>query len=179
MLSFRRTFFKSALQLAKINTSNKARKIVARSIIEGINDNTLPDQAYLHKLQSRNLALEASQYFKQLESQPDSLIITDEYKQLPDDSQFIEEHYDDLLYYRDKLVGKDGSYASLGTASNLFMKLSEYNPELGGGLLIDKIQFEKFVGDLVTTLRLNGGHLFTLDLLIQNQREFERMQKKK
>lgn len=165
-LTLSRGFSSSCRHQAKLNVNPD---LIKRSIAMHGSEPAVPRQVY-ERMKRRNSALEAAAYFARLEKTPGSMILTDEYKQLPDDCQFITEHYKELLYYRDK-IAKD-SYSSMASASELFKRLAEYKPEMGEKRRL----FDKFVNDLTTTLRLNGGHLFILDLLIQNQQMFDRFE---
>ncbi|GMG60202.1 unnamed protein product [Ambrosiozyma monospora] len=128
-----------------------------------------------------------------MESDPNMSKICKEYKQLPEDSQFIEKHYDELIFYKDIMLesmttnGKekekfdkdhnhDHGYMVFESASNLFLHLSKLKPETLG---VELIKYDKFVRDLTITLKLNGGHLFILDLLIQNKQMFDDFEKDK
>lgn len=146
-------------------------------------------------LKPENSAIYAYKYFKQLLA-PDNNnpIVTKEYKQLPDDSQFIDKHYHELVKYRDMICGVGGRFESLSNASELFLRLSEVHPKNLNGEdtklaskparemkdTFEAIQVEKFdqlVIDLMNTLKLNGGHLFVLDLLIYNKQVFDHCEK--
>lgn len=128
----------------------------------------------------KNSALFAYRYFEQLK-QSKNPILTEEYKQLPDDSQFIDKHYVELVKYRDLICGVGGKYDDLGDVSELFLRLSNQRPKCAGSELQERHpiyqlqveQFDQFVEDLMHTMRLTGGHLFILDLLIYNRQVFD------
>jgi hypothetical protein len=128
-----------------------------------------------------NTALYAYHYFKQLKQIPDNPILTKEYRQLPDDSQFIDKHYQELVQYRDQLCGVGGRYEDLSDVSELFLKLSKLHPGRDKSApdpnnSLRKMQvdrFDQFVEDLTHTMKLTGGHLYILDLLIYNREVFE------
>lgn len=125
-----------------------------------------------------NTAMWAYNYFKTLQTHKNP-ILTREYKQLPDDSQFIEKHYNSLLHYRDLVCGVGGYYGDLPDITDLFLQLSKHVPQKKKGNPFYKTQlqqYNQFVTDLVATLRLNGGHLFVLDLLIYNQEVFNHVE---
>lgn len=124
-----------------------------------------------------NSAFVAYKYFKSLQSYPNP-ILTNEYKQLPEDSQFIDKHYVDLITYRDKICGVGGKFDDLKDITELFLRLSTHKPQPKNSELIDTVsKFDQFVIDLVQTLKLNGGHLFVLDLLIYNKQVFDHCEK--
>ncbi|KAG0684631.1 hypothetical protein C6P40_001629 [Pichia californica] len=149
----------------------------------------------------RNSAIYAYQYFLKLSTQKNP-ILTKEYKQLPDDSQFIDKHYNDLIKYRDLICGVGGQFSEIPSACELFLRLSEVHPRRISQIesnnntsantstisastttkIIDqllKLQIERFdqlVIDLMNTLKLNGGHLFVLDLLIYNKQVFDHIE---
>lgn len=130
-----------------------------------------------------------------------------DYKQLPDDSQFIEQHYEELKYWRERLhVSK---FQEFSKPSILLAKLMELRPPpmeadkeadtlqnyldsynlqegMGKGIVLVKddtkintplARFNRFFTNLKITLNMNGGHLFALDLLIQNRDCFELFEK--
>lgn len=131
------------------------------------------------QIKPANTALWAYNYFKTLQSQSNP-ILTKEYRQLPDDSQFIKKHYNSLLHYRDLVCGVGGKYSDIADIKQLFLRLSEHVPRKNDKNPFYKEQLEKynqFVTDLVSALRLNGGHLFVLDLLIYNQQVFDHVER--
>ncbi|GME98091.1 unnamed protein product [Ambrosiozyma monospora] len=126
-----------------------------------------------------------------MESDPNMSNNCKEYKQLPEDSQFIEKHYDELILYKKLMldsittnehekdkeqIDKEHGYIIFESASNLFFHLSKLKPDKLGEELL---KYDKFVRDLTITLKLNGGHLFILDLLIQNKQMFDDFEKNK
>lgn len=166
-----RNFNKCSYQFAKVNNDVQGNKLVLNTIIK-----------------NSNSAIEAYNYFHKLEKTPNNNIFTKEYKQLPDDSQFIEKHYKNLTHYKELIVGKNNDFADLKYVSKLFLKLSKFKPEklnvgLGGieeelfSMQLD--QFNQFICDLMITLRLNGGHLFVLDILLKNKQIFDKFENTK
>lgn len=155
-------------------------------------------KAKLDLIKPENSAYYAYKYFSEL-SNHDNPILTKEYKQLPDDSQFIDKHYDELIKYRDLICGVGGQFSQIETVPELFLRLSKVHPmninnihEQNNDNLVKhkaskemkdifmQIQVERFdqlVVDLMNTLKLNGGHLFVLDLLIYNKQVFEHCEK--
>lgn len=143
-------------------------------------------KAKLDSTKPENLATFAYNYFKELEKRPNP-ILTAEYKQLPDDSQFIDKHYTELVKYRDLLCGVGGQFVDIPEVSEMFFKLSKLHPLNGTGkknnnavhdthrafLKLQAEQFDQFIIDLMSTMKLNGGHLFVLDLLIYNKQVFD------
>lgn len=138
--------------------------------------NLIKDTILKHaKTTDENSAIVAYKYFKSLQSYPNP-ILTSEYRQLPEDSQFIDKHYIDLITYRDKICGVGGKFEDLNDITELFLRLSNYRPRKPE--LVDTTsKFDRFVVDLVQTLKLNGGHLFVLDLLIYNKQVFDHCEK--
>lgn len=127
------------------------------------------------QIKPKNTALWAYRYFRTLQEHKNP-ILSKEYRQLPDDSQFIEKHYHNLRHYRDLVCGVGGQYEDIPDISELFLRLSKHVPQKNPKNPFWEKQLEQynqFVTDLVATLRLNGGHLFVLDLLIYNQEVFE------
>lgn len=155
-------------------------------------------KAKLDLLKPENSAYYAYKYFNEL-SNHENPILTKEYKQLPDDSQFIDKHYDELIKYRDLICGVGGQFSQIETVPELFLKLSKVHPMNINNIhnqnnnnqpenktskemkdIFMQIQVERFdqlIVDLMNTLKLNGGHLFILDLLIYNKQVFEHCEK--
>ncbi|KAH3669277.1 hypothetical protein OGAPHI_001398 [Ogataea philodendri] len=170
--------------LAKVDTTSKGARVIANSIFQNMNSNTLPNK----DLSPVNPAIDAARYFSNLQN--NNMLQGSEYKQLPDDSQFIEKHYDELKQYRERLAKPFGEFPSV---SELFMELSKMRPEfgshdtrpiadsevLGNTNRLAVVAFDRFINDLAITLRLNGGHLFTLDLLLHNKELFDNFEKGK
>lgn len=176
-----RSIHTTPIRNAKSDTSKESEDLITKTKLD--------------ILKPENSATYAYKYFKQLLA-PDNKnpIVTKEYKQLPDDSQFIDKHYDELVKYRDMICGVGGRFGSLSNASELFLRLSKVHPKnlngddvkLGSKPAMEMkdtfvaIQVEKFdqlVIDLMNTLKLNGGHLFVLDLLIYNKQVFDHCEK--
>lgn len=156
----------------------------------------LVTKAHLEQLKPENSAAFAFKYFDELSSH-ENPILTAEYKQLPDYSQFIDKHYDELVKYRDLICGVGGQFGEISGVPELFLRLSKVHPkhvvastdgpeqtetqaiqgpakEMKDSFLKMQVdQFDQFVIDLMNALRLNGGHLFVLDLLIYNKQVFD------
>lgn len=155
-------------------------------------------KAQLDQLKPENSATYAYKYFDEL-SNHENPILTSEYKQLPDDSQFIDKHYNELIKYRDLICGVGGQFGEISDVPELFLRLSKVHPrqissaaseatqndaikgsakEMKDTFLQMQVeQFDQFVIDLMNTLKLNGGHLFVLDLLIYNKQVFDHCEK--
>ena len=170
--------------LAKSSYSKESKDLVTKTQLE--------------QLKPENSAAFAYKYFDELSSH-ENPILTAEYKQLPDDSQFIDKHYDELVKYRDLICGVGGQFGEISGVPELFLRLSKVHPkhvvssadapeqmetqpeaikgpakEMKDTFLKMQIdQFDQFVIDLMNALRLNGGHLFVLDLLIYNKQVFD------
>jgi hypothetical protein len=157
-MRFIRQIHLTVYQLAKSSTRPTDIKILQHAVKE----HNKPE----------NLALTAYHYFETLKTHSNP-ILTSEYKQLPDDSQFIDKHYTDLVYFRDKICGIGGRYQDILDVSDLFLRLSKHQPQNQSGRAI----FDQFVEDLIHVMKLNGGHLFVLDLLIYNKEVFDHCEK--
>ncbi|ODV95165.1 hypothetical protein PACTADRAFT_49911 [Pachysolen tannophilus NRRL Y-2460] len=137
-----------------------------------------------------------------LESISDKIKVEDEdnYKQLPEDSAFIEQHYDELKKFKEFLINtsnkKNVTYFKDFSSSELLEKLDKFidnciKPDhelLKQGKKSDKDMdggerelefFQKFKYNLKITLRMNGGHTFILDVLMQNKEAFDNFDKNK
>lgn len=167
-----KAFHSSCIRCASSSESAKSFELIKQEQLK---------QAKLNN-RDNNSALNAYRYFKYLQETPNP-ILSSEYRQLPDDSQFITKHYDELVVYRDRICGIDGRYNDLNDVSELFLQLSKIHPFKNVGTIVNDTHkeliqlqtdtFDQFVVDLVQTLKLNGGHLFVLDLLIDNKRVFD------
>ncbi|KAI8397064.1 Found in mitochondrial proteome [Nakaseomyces glabratus] len=109
-----------------------------------------------------------------------------EYRQLPDDSNYIEKYYAELdvfLQYLqtqlhksyvdfendpDELVFQLEKYIELQVRSNYDAN------KAGEKLVIDR--FVAFCEGVKLTLWLNGGHCFIFDVLLQTKREFDKLE---
>lgn len=210
----KRFIHSSSISNAKINNTSKGTHYILTSILQDLNDtgktpitNSIFNNATTNTTTTninnnfKNSAIEAANSFlDSLPNQNNNNNIKNElnYTQLPDDSQFIEKHYNELKYYRD-LFGKP--FQSFNNATELFLELSKYrpNPNKLSNKLTGKIskkiknytdidlpdynelplvKYDKFIRDLKITLKLNGGHLFILDLLLQNKEIFDSFENK-
>ncbi|OUM51529.1 hypothetical protein BVG19_g632 [[Candida] boidinii] len=208
----RRLIHSSSISNAKINNTSKGTHYILTSILQDLNDTgkaPITDSIFNNDKHTtnnfKNSAIEAANSFlDSLPNQNNDINLKDElnYTQLPDDSQFIEKHYNELKYYRD-LFGKP--FQSFNNATELFLELSKYRPEpiqlsnnnnnnnnnnnkpakknyrdvdLPDYNELPLVKYDKFIRDLKITLKLNGGHLFILDLLLQNKEIFDGFENK-
>lgn len=120
------------------------------------------------------------------------------YVQLPDDSQFITQHYKELKLFKEYLTGKYnktfGDFSSSELLAELFSfinsALESNNIFIEGKannqtLQVDHIYiiigdekistkyFIRFLLDVKITLNLNSNHTFILDTLLQNKEIFD------
>ncbi|CDK24412.1 unnamed protein product [Kuraishia capsulata CBS 1993] len=159
---------------AKINTSPDATHYILTSIGQDLQN----DSGYVTMPNSAEVAANSF-----------PLKSEDNYRQLPDDSQFIDQHYEELKHYR-KVLGKP--FGEFESVREFFIALSKLRPDPGTDenrnfrddelpdiTISPRARFDKFVKNLKITLRLNGGHLFTLDLLLQNRSVFDGFEKRK
>ncbi|KAH3674451.1 hypothetical protein WICMUC_003288 [Wickerhamomyces mucosus] len=109
-----------------------------------------------------------------------------EYKQLPDDSQYIEKFYKELKSFQDEIKNnekipfinftdfeKDPNalihYLEQFIQTNIYNKYSIDDPN---EVYVIK-QYKEFLNNVKITLTLNGGHPHIFDILIQNKRIFD------
>ncbi|KAH3900616.1 related to Protein FMP23, mitochondrial [Saccharomycodes ludwigii] len=122
-----------------------------------------------------------------------------EYKQLPEDSQYIEKFYDELetfqLFLKSELHKSFSDFED--SPQELVFELEKYIqmellprhtklcdddikstfkfPTMGDKLVIDR--FLDFLHNVNITLVLNGGHTFIFDIIIQSKKSFDEFQK--
>ncbi|AET39917.1 Fmp23p Ecym_5140 [Eremothecium cymbalariae DBVPG len=115
-----------------------------------------------------------------------------EYKQLPEDSNYIERFYTELDQFRNEFLipHHKKSYSDFNDSPNdLVFELDKYielhvipkyyagtTISLANKLVVDR--FLDFSRGVKTTLRLNGGHTFIFDMLLQSKKVFDDLQKK-
>lgn len=128
-----------------------------------------------------------------------------DYRQLPEDSNYIEKFYNELEQFKIQHLGEklNKSYSSFeNDPDELIFQLEKYVelfiipkytlssktsfhiPKLNlyCNCLSDKIVVERyleFIQAIMLTLRLNGGHPFIFDILLEAKQVFEQMEKKK
>lgn len=110
-----------------------------------------------------------------------------EYRQLPDDSQYIEKFYNELSTFHDELKGnkgipqssfsefEDNPNALIATLEDFIQDkiLSVYGGRVDSGAKVVIQRYGEFLHNVKTTLILNGGHPFIFDVLIQNKQLFD------
>ncbi|GMM48885.1 hypothetical protein DAPK24_054830 [Pichia kluyveri] len=122
-------------------------------------------------IRTTNHALIAHSYWENIKKNNKDNNNNSEYRQIPDDSRFMDKHYNELINYRDKIVGVGGSFNDLNSITELFFKLSKLYPNEGKPEQIEL--FNKFIDDLWQLLMLNGGYIDILDLMIYNKQVFD------
>lgn len=126
---------------------------------------------------------------------------TGAYTQLPEDSQFIEQHYKELKLFKQYLTSKYEKTFSDFKSEELLKKLYNFIDEslngskvevnneqaLSIGLNVESIYivvdnekipakyFLRFLIDVKITLNLNSNHTFILDTLLQNKEIFDQV----
>lgn len=115
-----------------------------------------------------------------------------EYRQLPDDSQYIEKFYNELNAFHEELsTGNEIPQRSftefeqdpnaLVAALEKFIQgkvLPRYGGKRDGGSRVVVQRYGAFLTSVKTTLVLNGGHPFIFDVLLQNKRLFDGFEKR-
>lgn len=113
---------------------------------------------------------------------------SDSYSQLPDDSQFITQHYDELVKFKKYLLKThQKTYKDYENPNELIVELDNFiETQLRPGywhfdipLDLEVEYFMKFLHNLKICLRLNGGHTFVLDILLLNKECFDELEKNK
>lgn len=119
------------------------------------------------------------------------------YTQLPDDSQFIEQHYDELRIFKkhlddaafglfsadalleklyefidlsicaEKLVVRKSDQTELDSVENVFVIVDDQE--------VSVKRFLRFLLDVKITLNMNSNHTFILDTLLQNKELFDKV----
>ncbi|CDR42820.1 CYFA0S10e02674g1_1 [Cyberlindnera fabianii] len=110
-----------------------------------------------------------------------------EYRQLPDDSQYIEKFYSELSSFHSEIVKNtkipytsfsefENDPNSLITELENFIQTKVYpeyvnKDDLGSQMVIKR--YNDFLRNVKITLILNGGHTFIFDILLQNKKLFD------
>lgn len=115
-----------------------------------------------------------------------------EYRQLPDDSMYIEKFYDELYLFKEEIETNDTIEESTFTDFEKDPNEMLHQLELfiegkvkGGsskGVLSSAIKnqrFDEFLRNVKITLRLNGGHPMIFDILLQSKSHFDGFNPKK
>lgn len=158
----------------------------------------------LSKAVSNRIIIPPASHFPTANS-PATRIPRHEYKQLPEDSNYIENFYDELETFSDEILLKqlNKTYADFDDEpEELLFQLEKYielqvipkhsdsqASDIVGPIksiecrnLSDKIIIERFLDfarGVKMTLLLNGGHTFIFDVLLQAKHVFDKMQKVK
>lgn len=117
-------------------------------------------------------------------------VTSSEYKQLPEDSNYIEAYYNELQLFLDdhlkKQLGK--TYVDFeNDPDELIFQLKKYielcvlpryDPNKPSGKLIIE-RFLAFEQGVMLTLRLNGGHTFIFDVMLQAKSVFDKLDSEK
>ncbi|CAI4037286.1 hypothetical protein SMKI_02G1540 [Saccharomyces mikatae IFO 1815] len=147
---------------------------------------------------SRRIIVAPASHFKIPSKNLKTNIPIHEYKQLPDDSNYIEKHYKELqIFLNEFLIKKlNKTYADFeGDPDELVFQLEKYielevTPKytnnfksdscegrfksVGDRIVVDR--YLDFVKDVRLTLLLNGGHAFIFDVMLQAKEVFDKMQ---
>lgn len=172
-----------------INRLSKIRPVKHFSTIKPI----------LSKEVSRRVIVAPASHFKSSNPNVKSNIPIHEYKQLPEDSNYIEKHYQELqIFLNEFLIKKlNKTYADFeGDPDELVFQLEKFielevTPKytghsvsdgregrfksIGDRIVVDR--YLDFVKDVRLTLLLNGGHSFIFDVMLQAKEVFDKMQK--
>ncbi|EJS44824.1 fmp23p [Saccharomyces arboricola H-6] len=148
---------------------------------------------------SRRVIVAPASHFKNSNTDGKSIIPIHEYKQLPEDSNYIEKHYKELqIFLNEFLIKKlNKTYADFeGNPDELVFQLEKFielevTPKctdhstlndrerkfksVGDRIVVDR--YLDFVKDVRLTLLLNGGHSFIFDVMLQAKDVFDKMQK--
>lgn len=109
-----------------------------------------------------------------------------EYKQLPDDSQYIEKFYSELKAFQREIRENDDipfiNFTDFQKDPNAliyylekFIQTKVYNDfssDTMDGILVIK-RYNEFLNNVKITLVLNGGHTHIFDILLQNKKLFD------
>lgn len=161
-------------------------------------------QLFLSKAVSNRIIIPPVSHVRTTNS-PAITIPKHEYRQLPEDSNYIEKFYDELEIFSSEILHKqlNKSYADFDDdPEELLFQLEKYielqiipkhsDMQASGQegpirsiqcrTLSDKIIIERFLDfsrGMKLTLLLNGGHTFIFDVLLQAKQVFDKMQKSK
>ncbi|CAI4055310.1 Fmp23p SKDI_02G1500 [Saccharomyces kudriavzevii IFO 1802] len=153
----------------------------------------------LSKEVSRRVIVAPASHFKTSTQNTKSNIPINEYKQLPEDSNYIEKHYKELQVFLNEFLVKklNKTYADFeGDPDELVFQLEKFielevTPKyidfsasdhhkgkfksIRDRIVVDR--YLDFVKDVRLTLLLNGGHSFIFDVMLQAKEVFDKMQK--
>ncbi|CAI4059682.1 hypothetical protein SUVZ_04G2590 [Saccharomyces uvarum] len=153
----------------------------------------------LSKEVSRRVIVAPASHFRASSPKPKSNIPIHEYKQLPEDSNYIEKHYMELQIFLNEFLMKklNKTYADFeGNPDELVFQLEKFIElevtlkctdhttsdrrkgefkSIGDRIVVDR--YLDFVKDVRLTLLLNGGHSFIFDVMLQAKEVFDKMQK--
>lgn len=153
----------------------------------------------LSKEVSRRVIVAPASHFKTSSPNVKSNIPIHEYKQLPEDSNYIEKHYKELQVFLNEFLIKklNKTYADFeGDPDELVFQLEKFielevtprytnhsAPDgceerfksIGDRIVVDR--YLDFVKEVRLTLLLNGGHSFIFDVMLQAKEVFDKMQK--
>ncbi|CAI4058550.1 hypothetical protein N7582_001135 [Saccharomyces uvarum] len=156
-------------------------------------------QPILSKEVSRRVIVAPASHFRTSSPKPKSNIPIHEYKQLPEDSNYIEKHYRELQIFLNEFLMKklNKTYADFeGNPDELVFQLEKFIElevtskcidhstsdhrkaefkSIGDRIVVDR--YLDFVKDVRLTLLLNGGHSFIFDVMLQAKEVFDKMQK--
>lgn len=158
----------------------------------------------LSKTVSNRIIIPPASHFPTVKS-PATSIPRHEYRQLPEDSNYIEKFYDELETFSNEILIKQlkKTYADFDDEpEELLFQLEKYielqiipkhsdtqQAAESGPIrsiqcrtLSDKIIIERFLDfarGMKLTLLLNGGHTFIFDVLLQAKQVFDKMQQTK
>ncbi|KAL3228957.1 hypothetical protein RNJ44_02044 [Nakaseomyces bracarensis] len=116
--------------------------------------------------------------------------ITHEYRQLPEDSNYIEAYYNELQLFLDDYLKKElgKTYVDFEKEpAELVFQLEKYIelrvvPRYNHNKPSEKVVIDRFLAfsnGVKLTLRLNGGHTFIFDVMLQAKRVFDKLDAKK
>ncbi|CCH43333.1 Histidinol-phosphate aminotransferase [Wickerhamomyces ciferrii] len=114
-----------------------------------------------------------------------------EYRQLPDDSQYIEKFYEELDLFQKEIVNnssiKGKNFSDFEDDPNeLIIQLELFiEGKIKPQVSFDKLarakyeRFDEFLRNVKITLVLNGGHPMIFDILLQSKQHFDGFDKMK
>lgn len=144
----------------------------------------------LARIKPRNYAVLTNNVF--IKPHKPLIVEQTEYKQLPDDSQYIEKYYHELAALQSEIVNNKAirckNFSEFETDPNYLIEVLEnfinekilhrYKDDnsLGSQLVIER--YLQFLENVKITLLLNGGHSFVFDILLQNKKLFDKFDDK-
>lgn len=156
-------------------------RLTSRQLLPRSSVSILPTRTYASAVSNR-VILPKPKYIKE----------QTEYKQLPDDSMYIEKFYDELDLFKKEIESNE---TIAGTTFTDFEKdpnelLHQLEMFIEGkvkakypkGVLKGVIRtdrFDEFFKNVKLTLRLNGGHPMIFDILLQSKAHFDGFDPKK